>query len=701
MTPSTHSHKRRRSTSSGDSLSLRSVETLFSKQLMRVVGILFLAGSLWFAANSTDTIFKVAKSLVSPKELIVKQPAGLSASGGESHTESPAPTPPVTLPAVLSVVGLLAGWLGLQWLTRWRKRAEFQVISVFLVFIVLLAMIRSFGWQVGLYFPMLVLVSAGLYLFGHHLSHNGMRIHFFFTWGIFSLWWLLKLMINGAREQLPGFFVLSSLIFLSFHIIQLFHGFAGHKRLSNIIEVVAIAGNLAVYFILTAATLLKFYGRPPIFLLTLILTAAYFLSLLAMEYFRKPFRKAPFLSSLMVLASLLLPLLFWGNKMILLTGSISLLSLFYSRQTKDQPSIIVGLILAGLMVLVFLKELVFSYVPAAYSGALAGNPDLFHRGMISGLFLALVGFLDRIMLRKMEISFSRKWFERKRYLMMLKGVFLAGLYFGLFFLFQYPVLRVVGFNEVSLYSWFTYHCLFSIISIPWLATQRSSSLPSVIILSVILTFIFPSLLGLQTEQMLNLFVRQEPAGLTVFPLHYIPSVLFLGYLSVVLTYAGKAFKGGTVAKRIFLIYAVLMVIYILVSEMVVTVAAAEAVSQLESNEIQQRLLRLPASLILFMSGFVIMVWGFIRRKRFGRTLALIILLLAAFKLIYYDIRSLSMITRVLLLFITGSLFIIISLVYRMARKAAHKHKPHSHRHAPLQPSGTEEVREQPTHDETS
>lgn len=667
------------------------MEMVFSKQLLRLIGILFLAGSLWFAANSTDTIFKVAKKLTSPKELIVKQNDDASQVSGETITPERPSATPITFPMVLIIFALMAGWLALQLLTRWRRRPEFQMISVFLVFIALLAMIRSFGWQVELFFPLLILISVGLYFFGMHLSHNAIRIHFFFTWGLFSLWWLLKMMINGQRDQLPEFFIFSSLIFLSFHFIQLFRGFAGRKVLSHYIEIFAIVVNVGFYFILGTATLLNFYGKQPLFFFTLALTVVYFLSLLAMEYFHQPFRKRPFLASAVVLISLLLPFLFWTSKLILLAGSISMLSLFFSRQTKDQPSIIIGLVLVGVMVLIFLKELVFSYLPPAIAGGLAGNQALFYRGLISGLFLALVAFLNRIQLRKLEITYSRKWFDRKRYLMLLKGIFLAGLYFGLFYLWQYSCLEICGFDEVSLISWFSYHCLFFIIAIPWLAAQRSSFLPTAILVSVILTFIYPSLLTLKTETLLGLYIREVPSGLAVFPLHYFPAILFLIYIAIVLQYTGKAFKGSTVAKRIFLIYAIVMVIGILIAEMVFTGAAINATSQLEVNEIRNRLLGLPATLVLFLSGAVILVLGFIRQKRFGRTLALIILLLAAFKLIYFDIKSLSMIARVLLLFITGSLFIVISLVYRMAHKAFRKNRRHGSHRTSGRGAGSEEL----------
>ncbi|MFH1936487.1 MAG: hypothetical protein ABIK52_02860, partial [Bacteroidota bacterium] len=562
MPPASRSKKRRRSSSREDGFSLRGIETLFSKQLLRVIGILFLGASLWFAANSTDTIFKIAKNLVSPNEMITQKSPASQVVGEEVTPPLKVSSNPVTLPLVLILSSLLVGWLGLQWLTRWRKRAEFQIISVFLVFISLLAIIRNYGWQVELYFSLLILVAAGLYFFGRHISHTGTRIHFLFTWGLVALWWLLKIMISGQRDQLTSFFVLSSLIFLTYHLILLFQGFSGHRVLNRYMEVVAIAANLGLFFLLMSLTLLKFYGKFPLFFFTLSLTAIYVLSLLAMEYYRKPFRKVPYLVSTLVLISLLLPLLFWRDQLILLAGSLSMLLLFYSRQTKDQPSIIIALGLVILMALVFIKDMIFAYLPAALMGSLAGNASLFFKGLIASLFISVVAFIDRWQLKDLDIRYSRKWFSRRRYRMLLKGVFLTGLYLGLLWLWQYSAFAIVGFEESGLISWFSFHCLYCIVAIPWLAAQRSSFLPVVILVSVITTMTYPTLLSLKNVELLGLCIRGVPTGLTVFPMHYVPAALFLVYIAIVLQYAGRAFKENTMAKRIFLLYAVVMVLYL-------------------------------------------------------------------------------------------------------------------------------------------
>ena len=669
--------KKRKRSSQRDGFTLRSIESLFSRHLLKIIGVLFLGASLWFAANSSDTLIKIAKNLLSPTELISGQGSSPTPTDQQSQVQiTPKPSSTISVSVILLVFATLIGWLGLQWLTRWRKRAEFQIISVFLVFLVILVLIRNYGWQVELYFSFLILISAGLYFFGRHLSHTGTRINFVFTWGLFALWWLLKIMINSERDQLVSLFTFASLLFLTFHIILLLDGFAGHRTLSKHVEVGAIGMNLFVYFAIIAATLLKFYSAIYIFFFTLALSGVYVATLLMMDQWHRQFRKVPFQICTLILLSLLLPLLFHNNQIILLTGSLSILLMIYSKQTKDQPSIIIALGLVALMLLVFSKDILFSYFPAAFLGGLMDNSPLFYKGLVASLFIALVAFTDRRMLKKLDIKYSRKWFSRRRYMKLLKGVYLAGLYVGLFWIWQYFWYAMLQETGIQFLSWFTYHCLFFIVAIPWLATQRSSFLSIAILVSTILTLIYPTLLSLQNITLLDHYIRDIPSGLLTFTAHYIPAGFFLIFLAVILQYTGKAFKENTLAKRIFLIYAVFMFLFVLISEMILIGISITAEEPHEVVEIQKQLVGFPATLIMAAVGWIILAWGFIRHKRFVRTLALILLIVAAVKLIYFDLKSMDLLTRIILLFVTGTVFIAASLVYNRVRKSFKKKRRH-------------------------
>jgi len=490
-------------------------------------------------------------------------------------------------------------------------------------------------------------------------------------------------MINNESDHLTSFFLFASLLFLTFQFILLFRGFAGHHTLSNYFEVGAIGMNLFVYFTMMAATLLKYFGGIHLFFFTLGLSFVYVASLFVMAQWQRPFRKVPFMICTLILLSLLLPLLFRNNQIILLTGSLSFLLMFFSKQTKDQPSIIIALGLAAVMLLVFLKDLLFGYLPAAFLGGLMDNSSLFYKGLVASLFVTLVAYTDRRLLKTLDIQYSRKWFSRKRYMKLLKGSFLAGLYVGLFWIWQYLWYAILHEEGIQLLSWFTFHCLFFIIAIPWLAMQRSSFLAIAILFSSILTLFYPTLLSLQNLTLLDLYIRDIPSGLLTFPVHYIPALFFLVFMAVMLQYTGKAFKGSTLAKRIFLIYAVFMSLFVLISEMILFGVSVRADSPLYAAEIKAQLYGFPATLIMAAVGWIILAWGFVRQKRFIRTLALILLIVAAVKLIYLDLKSVSLMIRVILLFITGTLFITVSLAYRhVSRLFRKKRPPKSHSRKP-------------------
>ena len=676
-----HRKRRQKKTSSREGISLRSLETLFSRHFLKLIGILFLGASLWFAASSADTLIRVAKTLVSPGDLI-SAPAGTGGLTAPVPAGAPSLQPAGSgIPRVLLfLAAAFAGWLILQLLGRWRKRAEYQIISVFLVFVAVLAIVRTCGWKPELVFSFLLLITGGLWYFGRDLSHTGTRINFLFAWGFFALWWLVKILINLNTGLLPVFYLFASLFFMLFHAILLSGGFRGRKQLSGYFEIGAIVANLIFHVVLMSVTILKFHGPGPVFLFVLSLSVVYTVTLLGMVWAGKPFRKTPFLISAGVLLCCLLPLLFGRNQIILFSGSLALFLLFYSRQTKDQQAILASLALVAIMLLVFTKDILLTYVRYAFIGGLLGNTSLFCKGLIAGLFVPAVVYGVREFLKDLEIRFSRKWFVRKRYLKLLKGSFLACIYFLFFWVAQYLAYVLVRSEEIRYLSWFSFHCLWFLIAIPWLAHQKSSLLQTVFLTGLILTPVYPTLLTLGNIDLLNLYVQKAPVGLTIFPLHYITAILFLAFISMILRFGGRTFRGSPVAGRIYLVYAVVMILFVAITEMIYSGILLTARSQTEADELRQMLQRIPATLILFVSGGILLLWGFLRQKRFGRTLAMILLFLAAFKLIYYDLPALNLAARVVLLFLTGSLFIGLSLGYGTARKIFRKKTPQSRQH---------------------
>jgi len=655
------------------------MESIFSRHLLKVIGILFLGASLWFAANSADSLFRIYESLRSPSGII-------SPLDGPSRTLSQDPEDSfmkeITFREMLWLIAAFAGWLGLQLLTRWRKRIEFQVISVFLVFLTLLVLIREFGWHENFVFPFLILVAAGIWFFGRHMSHIGTRINFFFTWGLFLFWWLLKIMINGDTSFLPGFFIFASLFFLSFHTILLLNGFKGRRALNNFIELVAIGLNVLFFYVSVALTILKFYGNIQLFLFTLTLSILYAGSLLLMEFLNRPFRKAPFLVAGMILLSLLLPLLFRQNQFILMTGSLALLLMFYSKQTKDQPSIIISLVLFTLMVLAYSKDQLFDYIPFLF---LDGSPDetsMFLKGLISGIFVSLAAYTERKLLKGLEVQYSRKWFSRKRYLKLLKGIFLGGLYLVLLWIWQYLWLTVFRQGDLLYLSWFAYHCLFFAIAIPWLAYQRSSYLRGALLFSAMLTLLYPTLISIQNLRLLDQHLLGMGQGINFFPVHFIPAILFLCLLAILYRYAIRSYRKSIPGKRIVLVYIIIMVIFVSVSEMILIIVSSAADTSAHASMIMANLFRLPASMIVAAIGLILLIWGFVKQRIFSRTLALLLLFLVALKMALYDFENINLLTRVLLLFITGSVFIGLSLVYkriqRTVRKDRHRTKLKHH-----------------------
>jgi len=335
--------------------------------------------------------------------------------------------------------------------------------------------------------------------------------------------------------------------------------------------------------------------------------------------------------------------------------------------------------LIGILILIFLKDLSLHYIPAAFLGGLLTDNALFYKGLIASLFIPIVSYADRKLLMNLDIKLSRKWFSRKQYLRILKATFLGSLYFSLFWIWQWSWLRIFNSPEIQYISWFSFHCLFFIVAIPWLAHQRSSFLPVVILISAILTGIYPSLLSLNNLHLLDLFMRHDPEGLIIFPVHTVAAVLFLVYLGAVWKNGAKAFKDSLIASRIILIYITGMFLFVAVTEMILWTTSILADSSVHTKEIITELSRAPMTGIICATGILLLIWGLTKRQRFTRILGLILLIVGAGKLLYYDLPSLKLMTRILLLFVSGAGFFLLSHVYsRIRRKFRKKSKSRTH-----------------------
>jgi hypothetical protein len=673
--------KHRKSSSKREEFSLRDVESLFSKHLLRIVGIVFLGASVWFAANTAGSLFRIMEELRDPAAIMVSPDAGSDALSTQEptlqdlqQTQPTSPKPRVSSMLLLFFGLTFIGFIGLQLLMRWRKKSEYQIISVFLVFMALLLLIRRYSWNIELVFSLLILMAVGLFLFGRHLNHTGTRLNFAFTWVLLIFWWGIRVMIKADPDAIRMFFIFATLFFLVFHTIQILHGFAGRKKLSRYYELATIALNFLVYYAMMALTLLKLDAQLAIFFITLGMAAVYFITLVILEQMKHPIIRQPFIYIFILLCSLLFPLLFRSNQFILFTGSLSVLLMFYSRQTKNQPSIMVSLILAALMSLWYLKGLVLTYLPAALFGSLAGNTHLFWHGLIAGILVTAVIWTNRWLMKSMKITLSRKWFSRKRYRRALKILFLVSLYVVCFWIWQMLFFCCQPFDKGAFLSWFTYNMLFFIVAIPWLAKQKSSLRTGAIIIGIFSTLAYPTIVDYEIMQLLDKWTHGDRAG-QLFPFHYLASILFLFFLPIVLRYGQRSFKGNTLAKRIFLVYTVVMFLIIISSEMIFTMMAFKGLTSSDINEVRDQLLRLPESMVIAGVGLILLTWGFIRGKRFARTLAMILLLVAAGKVIYYDLPQIGLINRVLLLFAFGTILITISVMYNRMRSAARKKHP--------------------------
>jgi hypothetical protein len=396
-----------------------------------------------------------------------------------------------------------------------------------------------------------------------------------------------------------------------------------------------------------------------------------------MEWKNLPYRKTPYIMTCMLLVSLLPPLLLRTDQIILFTGSLAALLMIYSRYSKDQPSIIFSLGLSLIMTLFFVKDIVIVYIPALFSGKYPLDYPVFIKGAIGGLFIPMVAYFQRFYLKKLYIRFSHKWFSRRRYMKILKGMFLVASYLGLYWIWQYFFFMLIPVGEGMFINWFIFHCIYYLVVIPWLAYQRSSFLRPVVVTAIVLSLIYPLLLSAQNLMLLEWVVEKKPGFSGIFYLHYLSAAMFVLLLLTILRYRRKTFRELRVMRSVVILYCVLMGLFLVFSETALTAVLISAHSKIQILGIMDRLYHFPSTLILGGMGLALLTTGILKSNRFLRILAFCLILVAAGKIILYDVSGLAPLTRVLWLFLTGTGLLVFSILYaRIRRKDRHRRLRH-------------------------
>jgi hypothetical protein len=234
-------------------------------------------------------------------------------------------------------------------------------------------------------------------------------------------------------------------------------------------------------------------------------------------------------------------------------------------------------------------------------------------------------------------------------------------------------------DEAKYLSWFACSALFFIISIPVIGLQKSSFLQSMVWFSLILTVAYPLLVHLFVLELRNEFLTHESYASTGFYFHYVAVFLLVANLVVTGLFVPRLFRENKLLVQIIWGYFILMGLFLLLSEFDHLMIISGLKRGVRIEDIANANKKLPYTLIIMGYSSSLLVAGLLLRSRFLRALALVLMAAALVKVLYTDLRSLEGTGRIALLFVLGTVTLVISFFYSKIRRLFSRDAHRSHR----------------------
>ena len=676
----------------------RRIESLISKHLLKVIGFIFILAVAGYSVSSLGKLKGIVKQFSSQEKVMqtVQSPAAVQVGGEKITTAEAFQTADVQTMIILGcIITLLFAALLLFSVRIHRK--EIPRIAGTAFYVIALLMAGKYGWQIHVLFPMIFIFSAILFYSGVKIgSMVAGKWNFLVCWGFFMIWWVLRMILGGDAGLLWSFFLYGSLFYLLFLYMGAYGQFKGRHKFSNYTEIGLIIANLTVFYLMGIVSLIKFRHMEYAWIFSLGLVAVNFSMLVLAANADKKLQSGPYVFPSMIILSLIIPFYFPANTVILFLAIASCLLLFYSKYSGDKVAVITALLSVALMLLLYFKDWVFQYLPAAFLGNVLDNPGMMTKGLVAGLVIFPVMIINSRLMKRLHVGFSKEWFSRKSYQSLFKGVNLIVLYLSGFWIVNYVVLVWSKNPDLNFMSWFGYNCLFFLITIPILVSQQSKFIAPAIGFAMFFSLAYPSLIHFTTLNLRNEVLLHEHLSRLAFWFHYPVVLLFIAENIMLEAYLKKTFETSVLLVRVFTFYLLFMGLFILLSEydhFSIWTGLRRGIT-IEEIALADRVI--PYTFLLLAYSSLILVIGMAIRNRLLRAAGLIFLLGTLVKILYIDLRALSGTTRSAVLFAVGIIVLTLSFMYpRLKRYFRHRehetsgvsrrHRHHSHSRSQAKP----------------
>ena len=525
----------------------------------------------------------------------------------------------------------------------------------------------GFDVMLILYIVISVLILL-LFLFSVRKRNIELEVISFVSWILLALWWVVKFVSAYNSYIISGYLIASTIFFLVFFLANISNVYPIRRKWAWQIESALIFTNLLFYFF-SGIFAMKILGwRRVTVVFAILLIVGNFLPIYNAVKKRHHFNSVPYMISTALIACFILPMLFKINFGILYLVPLSVFFLLISKATRNQASILFSIGAMLVVIMIYLFQWIFDYFPGCFINNILLDNELFDKGLIAGLVIIPAFIINNILLKKLTITFSAKLFSKSTYRKILKGVILGVIYLTGFWVFNYLVQYLLDIDGLSYLILFAFNCLYFIVLIPYLEKTGSSFLRIMLIIGVVLSFLYPSLIDSYNLKFRDFFVRDGFPLISGFGFHYLNMVLLLVMLFVMMKYKTRAFARKKNYIRGFWVYFFMMIAFVVITEFHHLMFFYSWSKGGYVLDVLEKTLNLYDSILLITCTIIFLIIGFIRRFRFLRIFSLLVFACVLIKILALDIYFLENNAREVVFIILGTLAFGLSIFYSKFKK---------------------------------
>ena len=527
-----------------------------------------------------------------------------------------------------------------------------------------------FGSPYDLLFPGVLVFSAIVLLIGYKTKFHGLSmINFILAVLYFALFWFRNFIVNAKTDLLVQFFVLNVLFYLLYYIAVSYLSNNKENSLPRWIQILLSASNL-LYFMGSTAYILVHYFAPGY--LSLFIASTLIVHLIGfsiLQHYQSIAWPLPHHYTIILIASLLIPVVTDQNRLILFAGIFSCLMLAYHSKYKEVSAFWFSVVSLTVMVVYFFFAWIWFCIPVILNTDNTPALDLLRYGVILGGTVIGSLLFTTHHLQTTELEIPGKLFRIKKYDRLVRGL----LHIATFLTMGWVIYWVVWLTTTSLTftpsAWFIAGALFFIGAIRYYKGRQSTFKKPVLYLALALCLLYPLLVHWNMTIYRATILMMQQLNLSILLIHYLALalVVILGTMIIRRIYRQSTRK--SIKRNSIELLTVVFIYFLLATEYdnltVIfgallndsTIQSSIGVDQLTLNKF------LPYSIIAWIIAVLVFIRSIYHQDTFLRNFAMVIYSVMLIKLFLFDFETLTNITRSIVSLLLGLFLIGFAFVY--------------------------------------